>query len=69
MSNPKGNPATLEQYTPKWKHGKTRTIRVPIALADEILDYAHQLDEGKIATQDQDAKPQETLTQVNDSLE
>ena len=70
MSNPKGNPATLEQYTPKWKHGKTRTIRVPIALADEILDYAHQLDEGKaITTQEQNRKLHEALTQVIVALE
>ncbi len=70
MPNPKGNPATLKQHTPKWNHGKTRTIRVPIALADEILDYAHQLDNGKAtATQDQDAKVQETLTQVIATLE
>lgn len=69
MPNPKGNPATLKQHTPKWKHGKTRTIRVPIALADQILDYAHQLDEGKaIATQDQNKKLHEALTQVIDAL-
>lgn len=32
---------------PAWKHGQTKTIRVPIALADEILKLAHSLDEGK----------------------
>ena len=70
MPNPKGNPATLEKYEAKWKHGKTRTIRVPITLADEILDYAHQLDEGNaIATQDQDKKLHEALTQVIAALE
>lgn len=30
----------------KWKSGKTKTIRVPEALADEILDYARKLDQG-----------------------
>lgn len=83
MANPKGNEATLKKYTPKWKSGETRTIRVPIALANEILDYAHKLDEnsltqvnhngnGKaiaIASQDQDAKLKETLTQVIKALE
>lgn len=70
MPNPKGNPATLSQYATTWKNGKTRTIRVPIALADEILDYAHQLDEGKaITTQDQDQKLRETVTQVIIALE
>lgn len=54
MPNPKGNPTTLVKYTPKWKHQNTRTIRVPIALADRILDYAHKIDS-------------EPLTQVNSS--
>jgi hypothetical protein len=31
-----------------WKHGKTKTIRVPIDLADEILKVARDMDEGKI---------------------
>ena len=31
----------------KWKSGKTKAIRVPEALAEEILDYAKKLDEGK----------------------
>jgi hypothetical protein len=30
----------------KWKHGKTKLIRVPEELADQILEYAHKLDEG-----------------------
>ncbi|MDJ0727192.1 MAG: hypothetical protein QNJ38_18995 [Prochloraceae cyanobacterium] len=34
-------------WKPTWKHGKTRTIRVPIVLADSILDLARILDEGK----------------------
>jgi hypothetical protein len=27
-----------------WKHGKTKTIRVPISLADDILNIARRLD-------------------------
>lgn len=50
MPNPKGNVQTLKKYQPKWKSGETRTIRVPTTLADQILDYAHQLDEGVIAS-------------------
>ena len=34
-------------WKPTWKHGKTRTIRVPIVLADSILNLARTLDEGK----------------------
>lgn len=30
---------------PGWNHGKTKTIRVPIALADEILANARKLDD------------------------
>ncbi|MEH2415405.1 hypothetical protein [Nostoc sp.] len=28
----------------RWNHGKTQTIRVPIALKDQILDYARAVD-------------------------
>lgn len=31
-------------WQPAWNHGKTQTIRVPIALAPKILDYARALD-------------------------
>ncbi|MBW4480488.1 MAG: hypothetical protein KME54_27540 [Tolypothrix brevis GSE-NOS-MK-07-07A] len=31
-------------WTPSWHHGITKTIRVPIALADQILEYAKWLD-------------------------
>lgn len=30
----------------KWKHGKTKMIRVPEDLAEQILEFAHKLDEG-----------------------
>jgi hypothetical protein len=30
---------------PVWKSGKTKVIRVPEALADRVLEYAHNLDE------------------------
>ena len=44
------NPDSLKNLKPrfdkKWVHGKTRTIRVPVTLADQILDYAHDLDNG-----------------------
>ena len=31
-----------------WKSGKTKTIRVPEALADRVLEYAKKLDDGSI---------------------
>jgi hypothetical protein len=53
MSKPPGNLQTLKPYQPTWKTGKTRVIRVPIAIADELLTLARKLDEGKfVATQD-----------------
>jgi hypothetical protein len=55
MANPKGNVDTLKPYQAKWNSGTTRTIRVPVVLADQVLEYAHKLDEG------------ESLTQVNQS--
>lgn len=33
-----------------WKHGKTKVIRVPEVLADQIIEYARDLDEGKTST-------------------
>ncbi|MCU0545883.1 MAG: hypothetical protein MUE44_27580 [Oscillatoriaceae cyanobacterium Prado104] len=39
--------ANLKHFEGKWRHGQTRTIRVPIALADRVLAYARQLDNGE----------------------
>ena len=36
-----GNP----NFKSKWNAGETRTIRVPEALADEVMAYARKLDE------------------------
>jgi hypothetical protein len=36
----------LKPYEGKWRLGATRTIRVPIALADATLEYALLLDNG-----------------------
>ncbi len=36
--------ANLKHYEGKWQHGQTRTIRVPIVLADRVLALARQLD-------------------------
>jgi hypothetical protein len=37
---------------PTWKNGKTKTIRVPVALADAILAFARDLDEHGIIEPD-----------------
>lgn len=44
MANIKGNVESLKPYENKWRSGKTQTIRVPIALAEQILALAHKLD-------------------------
>lgn len=44
MANPKGNPETLKSFKPKWRSGKTRTIRVPIAILDSVIKDAQELD-------------------------
>lgn len=46
MPNPHGNPKNLKHFQGKWNHGKTRTIRVPEVLADRVLAYARQIDQG-----------------------
>ena len=44
MVNIKGNIESLKPYENKWRSGKTQTIRVPIALAEQILIAAHKMD-------------------------
>lgn len=41
---------------PTWNHGKTKTIRVPIALADEILAVARKLDDNRFLENVTDSK-------------
>ncbi len=46
MPNPKGNAVSLKPADSPWKNKPTKTIRVPVMFADELLEKAHQLDEG-----------------------
>lgn len=50
MANSKGNEASLVKYQPKWQSGKTKTIRVPIAITDQLLDIAKSIDNGTYNT-------------------
>ena len=34
------------QYSSTWNSGATKTIRVPVALADAVIEYARILDSG-----------------------
>ena len=48
MPNPKGHEDSIKdsKFKAAWQSGPTRTIRVPIALAEVTLEYARQLDQG-----------------------
>ncbi|MEG3918107.1 hypothetical protein QUA07_03035 [Microcoleus sp. T3_A4] len=57
MPNPKGHEDSIKdsRFKAAWQSGPTRTIRVPIALADATLDYARQIDK-KIEQRDTEGK-------------
>lgn len=46
----KCNPNSLANlkrgFKPKWNDTNTKLIRIPVALEKQVLDYAHQLDDG-----------------------
>ncbi|MEG4048383.1 hypothetical protein [Microcoleus sp. Pol17_C1] len=54
MPNPKGHEDSIKdsRFKAAWQSGPTRTIRVPIALADATLDYARQLDKKQSQSRD-----------------
>lgn len=41
---------------PTWKNGKTKTIRVPVVLAEEVLKIARELDEKGVIEDDTESK-------------
>jgi len=49
---PRADGSLAHLIQPKWKLGQTKTIRVPVALADQLLEIAHRLDEGTDLSQD-----------------
>jgi hypothetical protein len=57
MPNPKGHEDSIKdsRFKAAWQSGPTRTIRVPIALAEVTLEYARQLDRG--------IEPRDTMVQ------
>jgi hypothetical protein len=63
MPNPKGHEESIKdsRFKAAWQSGPTRTIRVPIALADATLEYARQLDRG--------IEPRDTADRCGSSLE
>jgi hypothetical protein len=59
MPNRKGHEDSIKdsRFKAAWQSGPTRTIRVPIALAEVTLEYARQLDQG--------IEPRDTRTQFD----
>ena len=49
MAQPPGKNHT--SWQPAWNNGKTKTIRVPVALAEQILEYAYAVDSGHVMDQ------------------
>lgn len=48
MSNPKGNPDSLEPAPSPWVHRPTQTVRVPRVFAEKVLEYARKLDQDNV---------------------
>ena len=46
MPNPNPKKENLKHFEPKWKHQPTKTIRVPVKFADELLAIAREIDNG-----------------------
>jgi HAMP domain-containing protein len=63
MPNPTGHIDSIKktQFSSPWRSGATRTIRVPIVLADTTLEYARQLDKG--------IEPHDTVNNINSEVE
>ena len=62
MPNPTGHTDSIKnsQFKAAWQSGPTRTIRVPIALAEVTLEYARQLDQA--------IEPRDTSEQSDNEL-
>jgi hypothetical protein len=63
MPNPTGHIDSIKktQFSSPWQSGATRTIRVPIVLADATLEFARQLDKG--------IEPHDTVNNINSEVE
>ena len=70
MPNPKGHEDSIKdsRFKAVWQSGPTRTIRVPIALAEVTLEYARQLDQG-IKPRDTHNKMDNIVTEPRDTAE
>jgi hypothetical protein len=69
MANPIGNPQNLKPYQGTWNHGNTRTIRVPVVLADQVLSFARSIDQGESQIENSSKIDSNHLCQVVELLE
>lgn len=53
---PRGGKRPGAGVKPTWKNGKTKTIRVPIAIAEDVLKLAKELDEKGFIESDTNSK-------------
>lgn len=53
---PRGGKRPGAGVKPTWKNGKTKTIRVPIAIAEDVLKLAKELDEKGFIESDTESK-------------
>lgn len=44
---PRGGARENSGRKPKWNLGETKAIRIPVAIADTILEIARRMDEGE----------------------
>lgn len=61
MSEHGGRRSTTWEITSSWNHGKTKTVRIPIALEAQIMDYARCLDAGHSLLHGNPADEQEVI--------
>lgn len=43
---------TKGTWDAKWHLGKTKLVRIPLAISDEVLEIARAIDEGKVEAKD-----------------
>jgi len=64
---PRGGARPNSGPSPIWKHGKTKTIRVPIALADRLLEVARNMDE-QLDSEPDTSSIEQVLRQCSDEV-
>lgn len=68
MPNKHGHPETLTSFTGKWRNGATKTIRVPIVLAEQVIALARELDESSQSHDTNDSTQSEAVGELSRQL-